>query len=80
MIGFAPANNPQVAVAVVVPQQANGSDGASVAGPIMNKVLGGGAAVVGQPALHRASRSRPRRFTAAPETGRALTASVPGAG
>ena len=39
MIGFAPANNPQVAVAVVVPQQANSSDGASVAGPIMNKVL-----------------------------------------
>jgi penicillin-binding protein A len=39
MIGFAPANHPQVAVAVVVPQQANSSDGASVAGPIMNKVL-----------------------------------------
>ena len=28
MIGFAPANNPQVAVAVVVPQQSNSSDGA----------------------------------------------------
>jgi penicillin-binding protein A len=39
MIGFAPANNPQVAVAVVVPQQSNSSDGASVAGPIMNAVL-----------------------------------------
>ena len=39
MIGFAPANNPQVAVAVVVPRQANSSDGASVAGPIMNRVL-----------------------------------------
>ncbi|HEX4434785.1 MAG TPA: penicillin-binding transpeptidase domain-containing protein [Acidimicrobiales bacterium] len=39
MIGFAPADNPQVAVAVVVPRQANSSDGASVAGPIMNKVL-----------------------------------------
>jgi peptidoglycan glycosyltransferase len=39
MIGFAPANNPQVAVAVVVPQQANSSDGASVAGPIMKAVL-----------------------------------------
>jgi peptidoglycan glycosyltransferase len=39
MIGFAPANNPQVAVAVVVPRQANSSDGASVAGPIMNAVL-----------------------------------------
>jgi penicillin-binding protein A len=39
MIGFAPANNPQVAVAVVVPRQSNSSDGAGVAGPIMNKVL-----------------------------------------
>jgi penicillin-binding protein A len=39
MIGFAPANNPQVAVAVVVPQQAVGSDGAGVAGPIMKAVL-----------------------------------------
>jgi len=39
MIGLAPANNPQVAVAVVVPQQANSSDGASVAGPIMKAVL-----------------------------------------
>ncbi len=39
MIGFAPANNPQVAVAVVVPNQYIGSDGASVAGPIMNKML-----------------------------------------
>jgi penicillin-binding protein A len=39
MIGFAPANHPQVAVAVVVPQQSNGSDGAHVAGPIMKAVL-----------------------------------------
>ena len=39
MIGFAPADNPQVAVAVVVPKQANSSDGASVAGPIMKSVL-----------------------------------------
>jgi peptidoglycan glycosyltransferase len=39
MIGFAPANHPQVAVAVVVPQQYVGSDGASVAGPIMKAVL-----------------------------------------
>jgi penicillin-binding protein A len=39
MIGFAPANHPQVAVAVVVPEQYIGSDGASVAGPIMNQVL-----------------------------------------
>ena len=39
MIGFAPANDPQVAVAVVVPQQSIASDGASVAGPIMKAVL-----------------------------------------
>jgi penicillin-binding protein A len=39
MIGFAPANNPQVAVAVVVPEQAVYSDGAGVAGPIMKAVL-----------------------------------------
>jgi penicillin-binding protein A len=39
MIGFAPANDPKVAVAVVVPDQNISSDGAGVAGPIMNKVL-----------------------------------------
>jgi peptidoglycan glycosyltransferase len=39
MIGFAPANNPQIAVAVVVPQQNKASDGAGVAGPIMLKML-----------------------------------------
>ena len=61
MIGFAPANNPQIAVAVVVPDQNIGSDGASVAGPIMKAVHGGGAAAgLGQPALHRARRRRSR--------------------
>ena len=39
MIGFAPANNPQIAVAVVVPDQYIGSDGAQVAGPIMKAVM-----------------------------------------
>jgi peptidoglycan glycosyltransferase len=39
MIGFAPANDPKVAVAVVVPEQSIASDGASVAGPIMKAVL-----------------------------------------
>jgi peptidoglycan glycosyltransferase len=39
MIGFAPANNPQIAVAVVVPFQNISSDGASVAGPIVNKIM-----------------------------------------
>jgi peptidoglycan glycosyltransferase len=39
MIGLAPANNPKIAVAVVVPDQNIGSDGASVAGPIMKRVM-----------------------------------------
>src|SRR5580704_8042267 len=39
MIGFAPANNPQIAVAVVVPFQNISSDGAGSAGPIVNKVM-----------------------------------------
>jgi penicillin-binding protein A len=39
MIGFAPAENPQIAVAVVVPQQAVSSDGAGIAGPIMKAML-----------------------------------------
>ncbi len=39
MIGFAPANNPQVAIAVVVPYQPIGSEGATVAGPIMKYMM-----------------------------------------
>jgi peptidoglycan glycosyltransferase len=39
MIGFAPANNPQIAVAVVVPFQNVQSDGASVAGPIVKQIM-----------------------------------------
>jgi peptidoglycan glycosyltransferase len=39
MIGFAPANDPKIAVAVVVPEQSIASDGAGVAGPIMKAVL-----------------------------------------
>jgi peptidoglycan glycosyltransferase len=39
MIGFAPANNPQIAIAVVVPQQPTGTDGAGVAGPIVNAMM-----------------------------------------
>ncbi len=39
MIGFAPANNPQIAIAVVVPFQYIGSDGASVAGPIVKYMM-----------------------------------------
>lgn len=39
MIGFAPANNPQVAVAVVVPYQEFSTSGAEVAGPIVRTML-----------------------------------------
>jgi peptidoglycan glycosyltransferase len=39
MIGFAPANNPQIAIAVVVPYQNIASDGAGVAGPIMKFMM-----------------------------------------
>ncbi len=39
MIGFAPASNPTIAVAVVVPEQAVSATGAAVAGPIMNEML-----------------------------------------
>ncbi len=39
MIGFAPANNPKIAVAVVVPDQALGTYGATVAGPIMRAIM-----------------------------------------
>ena len=58
MIGFAPANNPQVAVAVVVPEQANSSDGAHIAGPIMNRVL--------QAAVPQSSVSQPCTVQAVP--------------
>ena len=39
MIGFAPANDPQIAVAVVVPLQYQTDNGAGVAGPIMKAML-----------------------------------------
>ena len=39
MIGFAPASNPQIAVAVVVPSQNFVDTGAGVAGPIMKAML-----------------------------------------
>ena len=39
MIGFAPASNPQIAVAVVVPLQHQKDNGAGVAGPIMKAML-----------------------------------------
>ncbi|MGH9044679.1 MAG: penicillin-binding transpeptidase domain-containing protein [Acidimicrobiales bacterium] len=39
MIAFAPANNPQIAIAVVVPYQPLDTQGATVAGPIANEML-----------------------------------------
>ena len=39
MIGFAPASDPQIAVAVVVPLQRQSDNGAGVAGPIMKAML-----------------------------------------
>jgi peptidoglycan glycosyltransferase len=39
MIAFAPANNPKVAVAVVVPFQVKSAYGATVAGPIVNAMI-----------------------------------------
>ncbi len=39
MIAFAPAVNPVIAVAVVLPYQAKESDGAGIAGPVMRDVL-----------------------------------------
>ena len=51
MIGFAPANHPQIAVAVVVPEQDVSSDGASVAGPIMLHTM--------EAAIPKASISQP---------------------
>jgi peptidoglycan glycosyltransferase len=39
MIGFAPASNPTIAVAVVVPLQSFSGTGAGIAGPIMKEML-----------------------------------------
>ena len=51
MIAFAPATNPVVAVAVVVPFQSVSAQGATVAGPIMKCVIEGAIALAnGQPA------------------------------
>ena len=46
MIAFAPANDPTVAIAVVVPHQALSATGAEVAGPIMKTMIE--AALAGQ--------------------------------
>jgi penicillin-binding protein A len=45
MIGFAPANDPKVAVAVCVPKQGLNTYGATIAGPIMKAILEDAAAL-----------------------------------
>jgi len=39
MIAFAPASNPTVAIAVVVPHQSLSATGAEVAGPVMKTMI-----------------------------------------
>jgi penicillin-binding protein A len=46
MIGFAPANDPKVAIAVLVPEQARSASGATIAGPIMKAMLAASLAAV----------------------------------
>jgi penicillin-binding protein A len=41
MVAFAPANHPQVAIAVAVPDQAVSASGAQVSGPIVRELLSG---------------------------------------
>ena len=47
MIGFAPANDPKIAIAVVVPLQTYSSLGAGVAGPIVKAMMNAAAALPG---------------------------------
>jgi peptidoglycan glycosyltransferase len=47
MIGFAPANDPKIAVAVVVPLQPFSGTGAGIAGPIMKAMLNAAAGLQG---------------------------------
>jgi cell division protein FtsI/penicillin-binding protein 2 len=49
MIAFAPASNPRVAVAVVVPYQALSAYGATVAGPIVKAMIEAALAAPGAP-------------------------------
>ena len=58
MIGFAPANHPQIAVAVVVPKQNVSSDGALGGRPHHVAHIGGGhPAGIGLPAVQRVARA-----------------------
>lgn len=53
MIGFAPATNPTVAVAVVVPDQPTTNYGATIAGPIMKRMIETTLALQAQQAARR---------------------------
>jgi len=56
MIAFAPADNPQIAIAVVLPFQPLSATGAQVAGPIMNCMVQGALAyAAGQPVVNTPS-------------------------
>ena len=50
MIAFAPASHPEIAIAVILPDQALSATGAEVAGPVMKCMIEGSlAAAIGQP-------------------------------
>jgi peptidoglycan glycosyltransferase len=56
MIAFAPASNPTVAVAVLMPYQPKSNYGATVAGPIVKCLIEGALAIqAGQPATGTSS-------------------------
>ena len=64
MIGFAPANDPQIAVAVVVPYQYIGSDGARIAGTDREQDHADGtSARLGPAAVHGARRRSASGFS-----------------
>jgi peptidoglycan glycosyltransferase len=55
MIAFAPANDPTVAVAVVMPYQATQNFGATVAGPIVNCLVEDALAIESHTRVHYTS-------------------------
>ena len=73
MIGFAPATHPTVAIAVVVPEQATTASGATIAGPIMLRMIEATLNLQAQQAQRTASTTT-TTTTAAPTT---TTYSVP---
>lgn len=76
MIGFAPATHPTMAVAVVVPDQSKTAYGATVAGPIMVKMVEATLALQAQQA-QQAQRSTPATTTTVPLSTTTVPSSVP---